>query len=265
MDEVPRRQSVLTERDPNGVGLIALNRPDVRHALDNDLIEAIAANLDAFARDPTLRVLILTSTGIDAFCSGADLNERRRMTPLLRGAHSRAIEGLADAIASCPVPTIAAVNGFALAGGAELAVACDLRVAASTAIFGFPEVRIGIFPGAGGGVRLPRLIGMGSARELLLTGRRIEAGDALRIGLIEHLVSGNDALPVARALATTIAENAPLAVRALKLALRESAGLSDSKAAEIIARHRRQLDDTEDYAEGLAAFAEHRPPRFVGR
>ncbi|MGH2533929.1 MAG: enoyl-CoA hydratase/isomerase family protein [Thermomicrobiales bacterium] len=265
MVELNGQLKVLIERHPDGVSLIALNRPSVHHAIDSELIEALAIQLDALAQDASLRVLVLTSTSTDAFCSGADLRERRQMTPEQRAAHTGSIEAVANGLAAFPAPTIAAVNGFALAGGAEIALACDIRVAASTVILGFPEVRIGIFPGAGGVLRLPTLIGSGAARDLLFTGRRVKADEAFRMGLIDHLVPGNDAIPAAREMASTIATNAPLAVRALKSALRASSSQADSRAAEIIARYRKRLDDTEDYAEGLAAFAEQRSPRFVGR
>ena len=153
-----------------------------------------------------------------------------------------AIEAAAEALAALPMPTIAAVRGFALAGGAELAIACDLRVAAEDATFGFPEVKIGIFPGAGGALRLPRLVGGGAARDLLFTGRHITAEEAFRLGLVDRLVPADSVLEAAAALAASIAVNAPLAVRAVKRALEESHGTPLDEARRAVNALRAALD-----------------------
>jgi enoyl-CoA hydratase/carnithine racemase len=163
------------------------------------------------------------------------------------------------------MPTIAAIRGYALAGGAELAIACDLRVAAHDAILGFPEVKIGIFPGAGGALRLPRIVGDGVARDLLFTGRQITAEEALRVGLVDRVTDAESVMDMAQSLAELIAANAPLAVRAVKRALTESHGRPFADARRIVNALRADLDQTEDYEEGLRAFAERRPPRFSGR
>jgi enoyl-CoA hydratase/carnithine racemase len=163
------------------------------------------------------------------------------------------------------MPTIAAVRGFALAGGTELAIACDLRVAGTDAIFGVPEVKIGIFPGAGGVLRLPPLIGLGNARDLLFTGRQVSAEEAASIGLVDRLVAPADVLPAARELAAQIAANAPLALRAVKDALRVSSGRPAADARREVNERRMSLDDTADYEEGLRAFAEKRQPQFTGQ
>jgi enoyl-CoA hydratase/carnithine racemase len=256
---------VVVAIDENGLlATITLNRPDARNALNRQVAVDLDAALTALRARTDLRVLILTGAGDRAFCAGADLTERRTMSPAERTAHTEAINRVADALASFPVPVIAAVRGFALAGGAELALACDLRVAADDAVFGFPEVAIGIFPGAGGVVRLPRLIGAGRARDLLLSGRRVNAEDALAIGLVDRLTAPDQLLATTREMAQTIAANAPLAVRAVKRALIESASLPEAEAHRVVGAHRRPLDATADYAEGLAAFAERRQPRFRG-
>ena len=182
-----------------------------------------------------------------------------------RAAHTRAIEEAVEALAAAPPPSIAAIHGYALAGGAELALACDLRVAGSDATFGFPEVKIGIFPGAGGVLRLPRLVGDGAAKDLLFTGRQIDASEAFRLGLIDRLTATGEAPRTARQLAIDIAANAPLAVRAVKRALTDSRGRPHQDARQIVNAERAALDATADYAEGLAAFAEKRAPRFSGR
>jgi enoyl-CoA hydratase/carnithine racemase len=256
---------LLVERHEQGVVLLTLNRPRSRNALNRRLADSLLHVLVSLERETGLSVIVLTGAGGDAFCAGADLIERRQMSPQERKEHTLAIEAVADKLAASPVPTIAAVNGHALAGGAELAIACDMRVASRTAIFGFPEVRIGIFPGAGGVMRLPRLVGVGAARVLLFTGRQIDAPEALRLGLVDRVAPDVDAVPAALELAITIAENAPLAIRALKRALREDARSMDDQAAANIRLLRQQLDDTRDYAEGLAAFAERRSPRFTGQ
>ena len=256
---------VLLDTDPTGhLAVLTLNRPAARNALDRRLTASLVAALTDLAARSHLRVLVVTGAGDRAFSAGADLLERRTMTPAERTAHTEAIAAAAAGLAALPVPTVAAVRGYALAGGAELAIACDLRVAGSDAVFGFPEVRIGIFPGAGGPVRLPRLVGAGAARDLLFTGRRIGAEEAFRLGLVDRVVSSEEVLPEARTVAAEIAANAPLAVRAVKRALAESAGLPETEAHRVVARYRRPLDATADYAEGLAAWAERRPPAFRG-
>lgn len=187
------------------------------------------------------------------------------LAPDERAAHTAAIEAAAEGLAALPMPTIAAVRGFALAGGAELAIACDLRVAADDATFGFPEVKIGIFPGAGGALRLPRIVGGGAARDLLFTGRHLSAEEAFHLGLVDRLVPAESVPGAAAALAASIAANAPLAVRAVKRALQESHGTPLAQARRAVNALRAALDATADYEEGLAAFAERRAPRFTGR
>lgn len=198
---------------------ITLNRPSARNALSTALIERLLDQLSSLSEDHELRALLITGAGDLAFSSGADLHERREMNSEQKRDHTESINTLADAIALFPVPVcIAAIRGYALAGGIEIAVACDIRVAGTDAIFGLPEVKIGIFPGAGGLVRLPRLIGPSNARELIYTGRQVPAREAFEFGLVDHLVAPEQVLPQARKLAEEIAANAPLAIRAAKRA-----------------------------------------------
>lgn len=255
---------LIEEQECGRIVLVTLNRPAKRNALSRSLARALSATFADLARRRDLRAIVLTGGGDRAFCAGADLTERRSLSPADQTAHTHEINAAADAVATVPVPVIAAIRGYALGGGSELALACDLRVGGEDATFGFPEVRIGMYPGAGGVLRLPALVGPGAARDLLYTGRRIDASTAFRIGLIDRLVPADEVLPAALALAKEIAANAPLAVRALKAALARTTGLPPDRAGEIIMRMRASLDGTRDYAEGLAAFAEHRAPEFHG-
>ena len=258
-------QPVLLDISADGqIATLTLNRAEARNAVDRLMAEALVDILGDLGERRLLRAMVVTGAGARAFSAGADLKERLRLSPDERSAHTEAIATAAERLAALPVPTVAALRGFALAGGAELALACDLRVAGMDVVIGFPEVRVGVFPGAGGVVRLPRLVGTGVATDLLLTGRRVDAQEAYRLGLVDRLVASEDVVATAQALAGQIAENAPLAVRAAKQALAASAVLPAMEAARIVREYRRALDASEDYAEGLAAFAEGRPPRFRG-
>jgi methylglutaconyl-CoA hydratase len=244
---------------------VTLNRPAARNALSRRLVSDLLAILRDVAGESDLRALVLTGAGDRAFCAGADLVERRALSPAELTAHTEGISAACDALADFPVPVVAAIRGYALAGGAELAIACDLRVAGEDAVFGYPEVKVGVFPGAGGVIRLPRIVGAAAARDLLYTGRQVRADEAFRLGLVDRLVPPAEVLSTAARVAEEIAANAPLAVRAVKRALRDAAGLPDAAAHAAVAGHRRPLDATADYAEGLAAFAERRRPAFRGR
>lgn len=247
------------------VATLTLSRPEALNAISRELATELQAVCESIAARTDVWALIVTGAGDRAFCAGADLKERRMLSADERAAHTVAIEAAAEALAALPMPTVAAIRGFALAGGAELAIACDLRVAAADATLGFPEVKIGIFPGAGGALRLPRIVGSGIARDLLFTGRRVPADEALRIGLIDRLVAPEAVLEMAVELAASIAANAPLAVRAVKRALEESHARPFEDARSAVSALRAELDATDDYEEGLAAFAEKRAPRFTGR
>jgi len=248
-----------------GIAVLTLNRPKARNALSGALVAELHDWSNRLATDDGLRAVVITGAGDRAFCAGADLIERQTMTGAERTAHTEAIAAAVEAVAALPMPVIGALRGFALAGGAELALACDLRIGEPNTVMGFPEVKIGIFPGAGGVVRLPRLIGASAANDLLFTGRHVDADEAYRLGLLDEIVESDTVLNRALERAREIAANAPLAVRAVKAALRASAGLELEQANEIVSRFRRPLDATADYQEGLAAFAEKRPPRFTGR
>ena len=256
---------LLTVDDESHIATLTLNRPEALNAISRRLAAELLATCAALSGREDVRAVIVTGAGERAFCAGADLKERRLLAPDERTAHTVAIEAAAEALAALPMPTIAAVRGFALAGGAELAIACDLRVAADNATFGFPEVKIGIFPGAGGALRLPRLVGGGAAYDLLFTGRNVAADEAFRLLLVDRLVPAASVLKTATALATSIAANAPLAVRAVKRAVEAGHARPPDEARRAVNALRAALDATADYEEGLAAFAERRSPRFTGR
>ena len=247
------------------VATLTLNRPQALNAISRELATELREACEWLGGRGDVWAVVVTGAGERAFCAGADLKERRTLAAEERTAHTVAIETAAEALAALPMPTVAALRGYALAGGAELAIACDLRVAGSDLTIGFPEVKIWIFPGAGGVLRLPRIVGGGAARDLLFTGRQIDSDEAFRLGLVDCLTSPESVLATARALAESIAANAPLGVRAVKRALNESHGERFADARRIVNGLRAALDDTEDYEEGLAAFAERRAPRFTGR
>jgi methylglutaconyl-CoA hydratase len=247
-----------------GLATLTLNRPQALNALSRQLGAALRDAVRELATRPDLRVVVLRGAGERAFSTGADLKERATMTPAEKGAHTGEIAAAAEALTALPVPVIAAVRGYALAGGMELAVACDIRVAAEDAIFGLTEVVIGVFPGAGGPVRLPRLVGPGKARELIYSGRRIDATEALQCGLVERVVPVAAFDAAVAELAGQIRDAAPLAVRAAKRVLDVTPDLPLSAALAYAEALRRPLDATRDYDEGLAAFAERRKPRFTG-
>jgi enoyl-CoA hydratase/carnithine racemase len=256
---------LLAIDDESHVATLTLNRPSVLNAISRELAGDLSAVCAQLQNRDDVRAVVVTGAGERAFCAGADLKERRALSAEDRASHTAAIEEAAEALAALPMPTIAAIRGFALAGGAELAIACDLRVAASDATLGFPEVKIGIFPGAGGALRLPWIVGTGAARDLLFTGRQIGAEEAFRIRLVDRLTTPESVLPVAMDLAASIAANAPLAMRAVKRAIAASQGRSPADARELVNALRAALDDTSDYEEGLRAFAERRAPRFTGQ
>ena len=257
-------EPILLTEIADGVGTMTLNRPAAMNALSRDLSAALLAAARDFAGRADLRVVVVRGAGGRAFSAGADLKERATLTPDEKGAHTALIGAAIDAVAALPVPTIAAVRGYALAGGMELALACDIRLASAGAVFGLTEVNIGIFPGAGGPVRLPRVVGPGKAKELIFSARRIDAAEALACGLVERVVPDDDLEAAVATLAGQIRDAAPLAVRAVKRVLDRALDLPVEAALAYAEALRRPLDATRDYTEGLAAFAERRAPHFRG-
>ncbi len=255
---------LLVERDDDGVVVVTLNRPARRNALGKALVARLRETVAALGSDPSARVIILAGAGDKAFCAGADLKERREMEPEEVTRFVGALRAMMDEVAALPQPTIAAMDGAALGGGAELALSCDLRVMGPAATFGLPETHLGIIPGAGGTQRLPRLIGCARAKELIFTGRRVTAPEAVQLGLANRAAAG-DAVEAARQLAAPILTAAPIALAQAKRAVDEGIELQIDAAMTVEKRCYDVTIPTEDRLEALAAFREKRPPVFKGR
>eukprot|EP00798_Chlamydomonas_sp_ICE-L_P002280 gene2280-8548_t len=280
--------------EPAGVSLLTLSRPDARNAIGRQMLSELIESINLLRLERTTRCVIVRSS---VFCAGADLKERAGMNlgktsmlvaPLKRafppgvfcaGADLKERAGMTlgetsefvaslnrafTALQALPMPTIALVEGLALGGGAEMALACDFRVLSEGAIFAFPETRLGIIPGAGGTQRLPRLIGPARAKELIFTGRRIEAFEALQIGLAEHVAKEDDVYNKTLALATDIAKGAPMSLHMAKAAISNGGDVDLASGLKVEEACYSQLLRSKDRLEGLKAFAEKRAPVYVG-
>ncbi|HCP53196.1 MAG: enoyl-CoA hydratase [Pseudomonadaceae bacterium] len=252
---------VLLERPSPGVALIRLNRPEARNALSQSVREQLAAHFTVLSNAADVRCIVLTG-GEEVFAAGADIRdmaERGAVEMLLRNTHR-----LWAAIAQCPKPVVAAVNGYALGGGCELAMHADIIVAGEGASFGQPEVRVGVMPGAGGTQRLTRAVGKFQAMHMLLTGLPVKAGDALRMGLASEVVADDQVQARALALAELIASMPPLAVMQIKEVLLAGQDASLEAAMMLERKSFQLLFDSADQKEGMQAFLEKRKPVYVG-
>jgi len=257
-------ETIVLERDES-TATITLERPKVLNALNTLMIRELSAAFAALEEDANVRAVVLTGSGDKAFAAGADIGELSALPSAVAGvALARAGQALTLQIERMRTPVIAAVNGFALGGGCELAMACDVRIASDRAKFGQPEVNLGLLPGYGGTQRTARLTGRGMALYLCLTGETIDAAEAHRIGLVERVVPHEGLLAEARRIATLIASRAPLAVAAAKRAVDDGIALSTEAGLELEALHFGTLVATHDFAEGTKAFLEKRRPNFTG-
>jgi enoyl-CoA hydratase len=255
----------ITVAVDGGVALITLNRPSVLNALSATVLRELSAALDAIDGDPAVRCAILTGAGEKAFAAGADIGELSALPSGTAGAvQAKRGQALTLQIEKLRVPVIAAVNGFALGGGCELAMACDIRIASENAKFGQPEVNLGLVPGYGGTQRTTRLAGRGWAMYLCLTAEMIDAAEALRIGLVQRVVPLAGLLDEAKRIASVIAAKAPLAIAATKRAIDEGAGLPLGEALALEALQFGLMIETADFVEGTKAFLEKRKAQFSG-
>jgi enoyl-CoA hydratase/carnithine racemase len=246
------------------VATVTLDRPEALNAISTELALELAAAVEPLGVDPEVRAVVLTGAGERAFCVGADLKQRAGFDDHGWFVQREAFRRGFAAVRRCPLPTVAAVAGFALGGGTELALACDLVVAAEDATFGLPEVRLGLVPAGGGTQLLARRVGRSAARDLVLTGRRVGAAEALALGLVDRVVPPGAVLAAATALAAEIAANAPTAVRMAKWALEVGADLPLEAAMEVEDQAWRRAVLSQDRREGIAAWVEKREPRWPG-
>lgn len=244
------------------VGIVTLNRPEALNAFNGDQLALLKATLDSTADDPSLRVVVLTGAGDRAFAAGADIKEMAKHSPEEGLSFGRLGHAVTRAVEELPQPVIAAVNGFALGGGCELAISCDFRLASENAVFGQPEVGLGIPPGWGATQRLPRLIGPGYAAEIILTGRRVTAAEALRIGLVNAVYGQDELLDQTMVLAEQIAAQSPRAVREAKALMRLAFNEPDASGLDTEVRAFGAAFGTSEQREGMAAFLDKRSPAF---
>jgi len=249
----------------NGIGYVTISRPEKLNALNQKVMAELSACFASIREDEEVRTVILTGTGEKSFVAGADVNELAAQDPV-QGKHtSTRGQEILDFIEDLGKPVIAAVNGYALGGGCELAMACTLRLAAESARFGQPEVKLGIIPGYGGTQRLPRLVGKGRAMELILSGEPISAQEAYRIGLVNQVVAAKDLIAAAETLARKIMANGPLAVKFSMEAVNHGMEMTQGEGQFLEAILFGLCCTTADMKEGTRAFLEKRPPAFVGK
>lgn len=255
----------VTRSDDGYIVTVEMHRPEALNAMNTAMGRELLDCFEGFSWDKQIRVVILTGAGEKAFCVGGDLKERQGMTDEAWRDQHVIFEQAALRVLHCPQPVIAAVEGFAMGGGCELAVLSDFVVASETAVFAVPEVTRGIFPGIGGTQLLPRIVGTPFAKEMIFTGRRVPAQEARAIGLINHLVAPGQAYAQALAIATTIAQNGPIAVRQAKKAIAWGTETDLETGMRLAIEAYNTTVHTADRLEGVRAFNERRPPQFQGR
>ena len=256
--------NLLIDRD-GGVAVITMNRPKVLNALNMQTLDELRRAILDLKRDDAVRVVILTGAGEKSFVAGADINELATQTPTGGREHAIAGQHVLDSIEHMGKPVIAAINGFALGGGCELAMACTIRLAADTARLGQPEINLGIVPGYGGTQRLARIVGRGRALEILLTGDMLSASEAYRLGLVNRVVPAAELMTEARKLAAALAAKAPIAVRYILEAVHRGLDMPLAEAQNFEATLFGLVASTDDMREGTTAFLEKRKADFKGR
>jgi enoyl-CoA hydratase/carnithine racemase len=262
--DVPDQPELVSLRREADLAWLTIERPEVMNCLSFPTLKRLRTLCEELRTDLSIRAILITGSGEKAFCAGADLKERRTMPAERVPEFVKNIRRTMDDVEALPQPTIAVVNGVAFGGGTELLLACDLRVAAAHAQLGLTETTLAIIPGAGGTQRLPRLVGRSRAKELILTGRRIDAAEAERIGLVNRIAPPGRLRETALELARQIADNGPVAVRAAKRAIDEGCEKPIDEGLAVEARCYELVLPTQDRTEALAAFAEKRKPRFTG-
>ncbi len=253
---------LLEERD--GVALLTLNRPKAMNSLNFKLLHAIKEQIETLRNNPDIRVVIITGAGQKAFCSGADLKERITLTELQVKEFIYTIRNLFTYIENLNKPVIAGINGVALGGGTELSLASDIRIASTNATMGLTEARLAIIPGAGGTQRLPRLIGRGKAKELIFTGRRVDAKEALEIGMVNKICEPDALIDECKKMANMICETGPIALEQAKFAINYGIETDINTGLAIESHAYWVTIPTKDRLEGLAAFREKRKPVYKG-
>ena len=256
--------NLLLERD-GAIAVVTINRPTVLNALNSQTIDELRRAILELKQDGGVRVVILTGAGEKAFVAGADINELATQTPTGGREHALTGQHVFDLVENMGKPVIAAINGYALGGGCELAMACTLRIAADSAKLGQPEIALGLIPGYAGTQRLPRLVGKGRAMEMMLTGGQIAAAEALAIGLVNRVVPAAELMTSARALAARLAKSAPVAMRYIINAVNTGMEMPFAEACQYEATLFGLVASTEDMREGTAAFLAKRPAAFSGR
>jgi enoyl-CoA hydratase/carnithine racemase len=256
--------SVLLQEEKDGVVVLTLNRPEAMNSLSSELSLALQKAVKEIGARRDIRAVIITGAGDRAFCAGADLKERRDLDADGKWQQRSRIWELNEAIWRMPQPVIAAIHGFCLGGGFELALYSDLRVAADNAVFSFPEMTLGAYPGAGAAVVLPRLIGRGRAKEIFFTARKVKADEALSLGIVEWVVPRDQIINKAFEIANEIKKSSPLGIAGIKEMVNFGADLAFEEANALNDKLRRPLEATKDYLEGINAFFEKRPARYIG-
>lgn len=262
-NEVAAKTKVLFEKEGH-LAYVTLHRPDELNCFDYDMLTQLEAILDQIRFDKDVRAVIFTGSGERSFSTGADLKERRTMSEEEVRRFIHKIRSVFDAVEELPQPTIAAINGFCFGGGFELALACDFRYAVDSAKLGMTEVSWAIIPGAGGTQRLPRLIGKGKAKELILTARKIDAATAEQLGILNGVAARDELLPKCRELAEEIMQNGPLAVIQAKYAINYGMEVDIKTGLKIETKAYEVIIPTQDRLEALNAFSEKRKPDFKG-